>query len=75
MQTQNLQSTLYGQWLAWQITLDDAIDPANGVKPIQKTISNKFNADILVRYKKKVVEEAKKTQAGLVLWTDGLKLD
>lgn len=29
--TQNSRPTLYGQWLAWQITDDQSIDPAEGV--------------------------------------------
>ena len=36
--TQNSRPTLYGQWLAWQITLNHAIDPADGVEPTPKVI-------------------------------------
>ena len=67
--------TLYGQWLAWQITLDQSIDPADGVEPVQKMISDELKADIIVKSKKKALEEARKIQASLVLWTDGSKLD
>ena len=73
--TENSRPALYGQWLAWQITLDHAIDPADGVEPAPKVISDKFKADIIIRCKKKALEEARKLQAGLVLWTDGSKLD
>ena len=75
MWTQNSRPTLYGQWLAGQITFYHAIDPADGVEPAQKAIFSKFNADVIVRCKKKALEEARKTQVGLVLWTDGSKLD
>ncbi len=73
--TQNSRPALYGQWLAWQITLDHSIDPADGVEPVQKMISEELKADIIFESKKKALEEAKKIQAGLVLWTDGSKLD
>ena len=35
MWTQNTRPTLYGQWLAWQITVDHSIDPADGVEPVE----------------------------------------
>lgn len=57
---QNLKPTLYSQWLTQQITLNYTIDSANGVKPILKIISYKFKVDVIIRYKKKVFEKAKK---------------
>ena len=39
-------------------------------------ISDKlFKADIIVRCKKRALEEARKNQPGLVVWKDGSKLD
>ncbi len=74
--TQNLRPTLYGQWLAWQITVDHSIDPADGVEPVKKMRSGKsFKADVIVRCKKRALEEARRNQQRLVLWTDGSKLD
>lgn len=29
---ENTRLTLHGQWLAWQITTDHAVDPAEGVE-------------------------------------------
>lgn len=73
--TQNSRPTLYGQWLAWQITLDYAIDPADGVEPTPKVTSDKFRTDVIIRCKEKAFEEERKIQPGLVLWTDESKLD
>ena len=74
--TQNSRPTLYGQWLAWQITVDHSIDPADGVEPVKKMRSGKsFKADVIVRCKKRALEEARRNQPGLVLWTDRSKLD
>lgn len=36
MWTQNSRSTLYGQWLAWKITIDHSIDPVEGVERVEK---------------------------------------
>lgn len=58
--TQNLRSTLYSKWLAQQMTFNHTIDPANGVKPTPKVISNKFQAEIIIKCKKKTLEEVKK---------------
>lgn len=31
---QNTRPTLYRQWLAWEITIEHAIDPADVVEPV-----------------------------------------
>ena len=67
---------MYGQWLAWQITTDHAIDPAKGVEPVTNfTSCNSLKPQVIIKSKKEAIEEAKKNNSGLVLWTDGSKLD
>ena len=73
MWTQNTKPILYGQWLAWQITLDHSIDPADGVEPVKK-LGTSFPGKIIVDCKMQAVREARKNHAGLTLWTDGSKL-
>lgn len=74
--TQNARPTLYGQWLAWQVTVEHSIDPAEGVEPVEMMEpGNVFTGDIVIECKKQALQEAKKYGAGLVLWTDGSKLD
>ena len=73
--TQSSRPKLYGQWLAWQITIDHSIDPAEGVEPVEKVSSNGVKADVIIKFKKEAFEAAKKDRTGLVLWTDGSKLD
>lgn len=70
--TQNSRPTLYGQWLAWQLTIDHSIDPAEGVEPVEKIVFDElFKADISIKCKKEALEEARKDKPGLVVWTDG----
>lgn len=74
--TQNVRPTLYGQWLAWQVTVEHSIDPAEGVEPVETMEpGNVFTGDIIIECKKQALQEAKKYRAGLDLWTDGSKLD
>ena len=40
MWTQDSRPRLYGQWLAWQITVDYSIGPAEGVEPVEKIASH-----------------------------------
>lgn len=70
-----MRPTLYGQWLAWQLTIDHSIDPAKGVEPVENNMPVKLFADVIIQCKKKALGEARKNQPGLVLWTDGSKLD
>ncbi len=75
MWTENTRSTLYGQWLAWQITIDHSINPANRVEPVVTMEPNEFKGRIIMQAKKHKIEEAKKYRPVLVMWTDGSKLD
>ena len=36
MWTQNARPSSYGQWLAWQLTVDHSKDPADGAEPVEK---------------------------------------
>lgn len=38
-------------------------------------LGNVFTGDIMIECKKRALQEAKKYRTGLVLWTDGSKLD
>lgn len=59
--TENLRPILYGQWLAWQLTIDHSIDLAKGVEPVKKMMSDKlFKANIIIHHKKKALEEPRK---------------
>ena len=75
MWTENARPTLYGQWLAWQISFEHAIDPADGVEPVEIMEVDRFSGKIVIQPKKNALEEARKYRAGLVMWTDGSKLD
>ena len=69
--TENARPTLYGQCLAWQITTDHSIDPAEGVEPVTKLDSyNALQPEVIIKSKKEEMEEARKDNQGLVLWTD-----
>lgn len=62
---QNSRPTLYGQWLAWQITVDHSVDPAEGAEPVEKIASNSFfNTKVIIKNRK---EALKKDRTGLVL--------
>ena len=75
MWTQNARPTLYGQWLAWQITVDHSIDPADGVEPVEiiKPSTN-FVGKVIIDNKTQALKEGRKNHAGLTMWTDGSKL-
>ena len=76
MWSQNARPTLYGQWLAWQITIEHSIDPADGVEPVEVIKSGTcFEGKVIVEGKKQALHEATKYRASLVMWTDGSKLD
>lgn len=67
MWTQDSRPKLYGQWLAWQITVDYSIGPAEGVEPVEKIASHSlFKADVITKCKKEALEEARKDRTGLV---------
>ena len=74
MWTENTRPTLYGQWLAWQLTTDHSIDPAHGVEPVP-FISCDDLINVIIRNKEQALKEARKYRAGLIFWIDGSKLD
>lgn len=52
------------------------IDPAEGVEPVRELASySLFKSDVIIKCKKKAIEEARQDNPGLVFWTDGSKLD
>ena len=61
MWTQNARPTSYGQWLAWQMTVDHSIDPADGVEPVEiiKPGTN-FPEEIIIDGKTQALREARK---------------
>ncbi len=75
MWTENTRPTLYGQWLAWQITIEHSIDAADGVGPVVTMEPDKFKGRIIIQAKKHAIGEAEKYWPGLVMWTDGSRLD
>lgn len=75
MWSQNARPTLYGQWLAWQMTVNHSIDPADGVEPVEIIEpSTNFSGEIIIDCRKQALREATKDRTGLVIWTDGSKL-
>ena len=73
----NERTSTYGQWLARQVFLTGCIDPADGVEPIEGTwnLGEDSLMHVVIVSAEKAILEAKKYQAGLVLWTDGSKLN
>lgn len=55
----------------------NVVDPAYGVEPIKRSwqLNTTICIQVIVQPKKKAMQEATKTQAGITLWTDGAKLD
>ncbi len=58
------------------MTVDHSIDPADGVEPVEvvKPGTN-FQGEIIIDCKKQALREAAKDRTGLVIWTDGSKLN
>ena len=76
MWTESKWPASFGQWLAWQITIDHCIDPAKRVEPVKELDScSLLSLDVVIKGKKEAMEEARKDKPGLVLWADGSKLD
>lgn len=74
--TVNTRPAPYGQWLAWKIALDHAIDPAEGVEPVELVeCVAKFEGQVVIECPINALEKAKRDERGLVMWTDGSKLD
>ena len=74
MWMKNTRPTLYGWWLAWQITIELSIDSIDDLKPVESIEPNRFKKKIVIQTKKNSIIEAKKYWPGLVIWTDGSKL-
>ena len=56
--------------------MEHSIDPADGVEPVETMEPGiRFKGEIIIEPKKNALEEAKKYHTGLIMWTDGLKLD
>ncbi len=75
--TKNEKPTSLGQWLAWQTSMANVVDPAYGVEPIKRSWRLNTNTciQVIVQAKKEALQETTKTQAGITFWTEGLKLD
>lgn len=74
--TENTRHTLYGQWLVWQLTTEHSIDPATGVEPVPVIGPDlHLRTKVIIGHKEQAIKEAKKYRSGLILWTDGSKLD
>ncbi len=51
-------------------------DPAEGVEPVTKLDPyNALQPEVIIKSKKEAIEEARKDNQGLVLWTDASKLN
>ena len=75
MQMENTKLNLYGQQLAWQITIKHLMDPVDRVEPVETMKPDKFQETIVIQAKKDAIKEARKYQSGLVMQTDRSKLD
>lgn len=60
--------------LAQQVGSNNARDPVDGLEEVQSLNPNAGFCDIIIKKKKKVVEETKKHCTGHILWVNGSKL-
>lgn len=74
MWAESAKPKLLGHLLAQQVASNNAIDPADGVEPVQSLGPNAGFSGIVIEEKKKAVEEAKKYGTGHAFWVDGSKL-
>ena len=73
--TLNTQPTQYGQWLAWQITVDHAINPADRVEPVKIVQSDtNFPGKVFINNKSQALKKARKDHAGQGIWAKRSKL-
>ena len=72
---ENAKPRLFGHLLAQQVANNNAIDPADGVEPVEVSEPASGFAGSIIIEKKKALEEAKRCQTGAVMWADGSKLD
>ena len=68
------QNTL-GHYLARQLAVQGAIDPAEGIEPIVKIRSETFPGEVIISPTEQALEEAREPRSGLVLWSDGSRLE
>lgn len=53
-----------------------SVDLAEEVELVEKIASNSFfNIEVIIKNRNEAFEEAKMNRTGLILWTDGSKLD
>ena len=66
-----------GQWLAQQISNTQAVDPAYGVEPIERSwqLNTDLPLQIVLEPKREAIQEAKRNRNGIVFWTDESRLD
>lgn len=57
MWTENTRSILFGQWLAWKVTIEHSIGPADGVKPVKTLEPDRFKGQIIIHTKKTRLEK------------------
>ena len=56
--------------------MEHSIDPADGFEPVKIIKAGTcFEGKVIIECKKQAFYEATKYRAGLVMWTDGSKLD
>ena len=60
MWTKNARPTLYRQWLAWQISFEHAINPADRVEPVEIIEVNRFSEKIVIKPKKNALQKVRK---------------
>lgn len=48
MWTENTRPTLYRYWLAWQISIEHAIDPVDRVEPVKNMEVDRFIGKIVI---------------------------
>lgn len=73
---ESARPALLGHLLARQLALDNSIDPANAIEPVENLGSAApFPGEIVIERKEKAIEQAKEYQVGTVFWADGSKLD
>ena len=66
MWTQSARPTLYGQLLAWQITIDHSIDPADRLKPVEVIKpSTNFIGKVIIDNKTQALKKSRKKHTDL----------
>ena len=72
----NGKANTYGHWLARQIFLTRCVDPTYNVEPVERAwCLNEIPGQVIIKPAKRAIQDANSSQTGLVLWTDGSKLN